>query len=97
MWWILRTRFEKTSELKAWRESGGKVGANHPPGECISIPNCPELIAELSLPKVENTEKGKLQLESKKKMAARGVASPDYADALAYAFCPLRKLTFGGW
>ncbi len=52
----------------------------------ISLPDCPELIAELSLPLAERTETGKIKLESKDRMRARGVKSPDYADALALAF-----------
>jgi hypothetical protein len=35
---------------------------------------------------VEHTETGKIQLESKKAMKARGIKSPDYGDALALAF-----------
>jgi hypothetical protein len=97
IWWIMRTRFEKTWELKQWRETGGKQGANHPPIECISIPNCPELIADLSLPKLEHLETGLIRLESKEKMRARGVQSPDFADALGYSFAPKTMLKFGAY
>lgn len=75
LWWKLRARFEKAYEFK-------EQGRCHPPEDMISIPNVPELIAELSMPLVETTDTGKIQVESKRKMRARGVKSPDYADAL---------------
>jgi hypothetical protein len=79
MWWNLRARFERAYEF-------GVKGIKHPPEEMISIPNHPELIADLSTVLVEHTETGKIQLESKKAMKARGIKSPDYGDALALAF-----------
>ena len=79
MWWTLRCRFERAYEFK-------EQGKKHPPDELISIPACPQLIAELSLPLKQHTDKGKIKLESKKDMKKRGVKSPDFADALALAF-----------
>lgn len=78
-WWKLRARFEKTYEMR-------EGIAQHPVDELISLPNCPELIADLSVPLVEHTETGKIRLESKVAMARRGVSSPDWGDALVYAF-----------
>ncbi|HSY27731.1 MAG TPA: hypothetical protein VK832_09535, partial [Burkholderiaceae bacterium] len=79
LWWKLRTRFERTYE---YREKGIK----HPVDELISIPNHQQLVAELSMALVEQNDKGKIQIESKKKMKARGIKSPDFADALCLAF-----------
>ncbi len=79
MWWKLRARFERAYEFR-------EKGVRHPPEDMISIPNHPQLIAELSLPLAERTETGKIKLESKQRMRARGVKSPDFADALALAF-----------
>lgn len=76
LWWKLRVRFEKTYEYVV-------QGIQHPVEELISIPNCPGLISDLSLPLIERRENGKIQLESKAKMAKRGIKSPDYADSLA--------------
>jgi phage terminase large subunit len=76
MWWLLRKRFERTYERVA-------EGIDHPPEECISIPDHPQLIADLSLPLYHYTESGKLQLEKKSDMRKRGVKSPDFGDALA--------------
>lgn len=86
MWWTLRLRFEKAYEFK-------ELGTAHPPEEMISIPDDPGLIAQLSQPLAFPTETGKIKLESKPDMKKRGVASPDKADALAYAFAPAG----GGW
>lgn len=80
-WWLLRIRFEEAYEFR-------EHGTAHPPDTMISIPNHPQLIAQLSLPLYTRTETGKIQLESKPKMAQRGVASPDFADMLAYLFAP---------
>ncbi len=78
-WWALRVRFEKTYEFVV-------EGRQHPYSEMISIPNHQQLIAELSTPLIFHTDKGKIQLESKKDMKKRGVKSPDFGDALAMAF-----------
>lgn len=78
-WWNLRARFERCYE---WREEGTEHNAE----DCISIPQHAQLIAQLSLPLYERTETGKIQLESKKRMQARGIASPDFADMLSYLY-----------
>lgn len=87
MWWKLRARFEKAYEFV-------EKGTRHPPDEMISIPDHPQLIVELSLPIAERTETGKIKLESKDKMRARGVKSPNFADALAVAF---HATDYGPW
>jgi phage terminase large subunit len=81
MWWILRTRFEKTFEYVA-------QGIEHPRDEMISIPDHTTLISQLSMPLCMTTESGKVKIESKPDMRKRGIESPDFADALAYAFAP---------
>jgi hypothetical protein len=86
-WWLLRTRFERTYEFV----NGLAV---HDLDDLISIPNHGELIAQLSLPLVFYDDSGRIRIESKPEMAKRGVASPDYADALSYAFAPS---TAGVW
>lgn len=79
LWWLLRRRFEKTFEFV-------NEEATYPIDELISIPNHPLLIAQLSQPLRRYTDTGKTQIESKDEMAKRGVESPDFADALVYAF-----------
>jgi hypothetical protein len=46
----------------------------------------PELLSDLSKPGSVLTSGGKLLVESKDSMRKRGVASPDYGDALAYCY-----------
>lgn len=82
MWWTLRARFERT-----WEHVNDL--AVHPLEDLISIPNHPQLIAELSLPLYHRKDNGKVQVESKKAMRERGIKSPDFADALCLAFCPV--------
>jgi hypothetical protein len=82
LWWNLRQRFERAYEFR-------EQGIAHKPEEMISIPDHGSLIADLSLPLYFRTETGKIKLESKTDMRKRGVKSPDFGDALAYAFAPL--------
>jgi len=78
-YWKLRERFRKTYENMV-------EGESHPDHECVSIPNDPQLIRELSSPLYFLNETGKIKIESKSAMRARGVKSPDRADSLVYAF-----------
>src|SRR5262249_35902030 len=59
LWGQVRCRFERAFEFK-------EKGVPPPPEDMISIPNHPQLIAELSLPLHFYTETGKIQIESKK-------------------------------
>ena len=81
LWWMLRTRFERTFAFVT-------RGEFFPAEDLISLPDHAQLIADLSLPRYFVRETGKVQLEAKKDMRRRGVKSPDFADALAYSFAP---------
>jgi hypothetical protein len=85
LWWLLRCRFEKAHSHTLYL-AGNADGAQFPDEEMISIPNHPALIAQLSTPLYHYTETGKIQIESKRDMQKRGIASPDFADALTLAF-----------
>lgn len=85
-WWGVRRRFEKT-----WEMANGI--RKHPPGELISLSTSiprevlKQLVMELSQPKYELAEGGKIKIESKKHMKeVRGVPSPNIADALVICF-----------
>jgi hypothetical protein len=82
LWWQVRCRFERAFEFR-------EKGVQHPQEDMISIPNHPQLIAELSLPLHFYTETGKIQIESKKAIRQRGVKSPDHAEGLVLSFAPL--------
>jgi phage terminase large subunit len=85
LWWMVRARFEKAHSYAAAHAKGEPFSAYYP-NEMISVPNHPELIAQLSLPIYMSTEQGKVQIESKDDMRRRGIESPDFADALVLAF-----------
>jgi phage terminase large subunit len=84
LWWLLRCRFERAYEHVT-------QGRAHRPEDMVSVPDHPQLIAQLSLPLWRQTDRGRLKLESKEDMRRRGVQSPDFADALALAFAPRVK------
>lgn len=52
----------------------------------ISIPDDPELIAELSSIKYEGDSRGRMRMQGKREMLAEGIPSPDKADTLAMMF-----------
>ena len=54
--------------------------------QSASIPQDRQLKADLTAPQQKPNSSGSIQLESKKDMKARGLASPDAADALACTF-----------
>lgn len=78
-------RAEMWHGMKKWLESGG------------CIPELADLISELSAPEYTFSSANKMTLETKEQMRARGLRSPDYADALALAVgVPLRLRSDGG-
>lgn len=83
LWWLLRCRFERAYEWKNGKKE-------HPIPDLISLPstlpNLGQLIAELSQPLIERTDRGKIKLESKRAMKQRGLKSPNFADGLVLAF-----------
>lgn len=83
LWGRLAQRFRKTYEYL-------EHGVAHPLDELISIPDNPRLRLELKAVRWKRNagDDGKLLVESKAAMRDRGVASPDLADSLAYAFAP---------
>jgi hypothetical protein len=62
-----------------------------------SIPNDRFLKSDLISPKIKPDSKGAIFLESKKDMKARGLASPDAADAIAVTFAfPVASREYNG-
>lgn len=84
----LRDRFKATYDAVQKKDQGLLVNAN--PDDLISISSqCKhlrQLQAELSRPRRVWTKNGKIQVESKKEMKARGVSSPGLFDAAVMAF-----------
>ena len=57
------------------------------------IPDLEYLKAELSRPRVDYDNNGKVRVESKKDMRKRGIPSPNKADALVMCFAPKEDVT----
>jgi phage terminase large subunit len=47
-------------------------------------------VSQLAAIRYELTPRGQIEIESKEKMARRGVKSPDWAEALMLAFAPMK-------
>ncbi len=87
MWWEVREALRRT--YQHWLFINGEEGGvEHALEDLLLLPDHSKLCAELSLPRYFFTTTGKIQIESKKQMAARGVASPDHADALVLTYAP---------
>lgn len=86
-WWMVRDRFYKT-----WRAV--HHGDSYPEDQLISLSSSLHeleyLKAELSRPRVDYDNNGRVKVESKKDMAKRGIPSPNRADALIMAFAPVQ-------
>jgi hypothetical protein len=72
---------------EAWGEGAGKMKRKE-----IIAPDDPDFKAQCLSRKLKRNSKGKFQLESKEDLAARGMDSPDEADALLSAMMPTRLL-----
>lgn len=70
----INKRAEMWKGIRDWLKAGG------------SIPPIPQLHAELIGPETVSRLDGKLQIESKKDMKDRGLASPNIADSLGLSF-----------
>ena len=90
LWWNVRRRFYRT-----WERANGFH--NWPDDQCISIPNHPELVKELSTPKSEPRGNGKYEIESKKALKKRGFKSPNIAEAFVLAYAPFEDFEVGVW
>ncbi|WP_313004318.1 hypothetical protein [Brevundimonas sp.] len=85
IWWLCRTDLQRTHEHVAFLE-GREGGVEHPVTDLLALPSGDKesdaLCLQLSLVKWGRNEKGKIVIETKDALKRRGIASPDYADAL---------------
>ena len=86
LWWLARERFKCSHERYLW-ETGNEGGIRHPLSDCIVLPEDNLLQTQLSIVKWGRNERGKIAIETKDKLRARGVASPDRAEALILSIC----------
>lgn len=84
-WWNVRERFYKTYRSIMYKDQ-------YPVDELISlsssIKDLEYLKAELSRPRIDYDNNGRVKVESKKDMKKRGIKSPNLADALIMSFAP---------
>jgi hypothetical protein len=78
LYWNVRERFRKTFEHR----NGIRLYSAE---ELISIPNNAKLKTQLGQPK-RVFHRAKVAVEGKESMRSRGIKSPNYADAVVYAF-----------
>lgn len=87
LWWVMRDRLRRTHEH--WLHiQGSALGMQHDVEDLLLLPESPDLRQQLSQPKFDTTETGRIQIERKSQLRARGVASPDFAEALMLSFAP---------
>lgn len=84
-WWLLADRFRNT--FNAVR-NGEKFANDELISLSSTLPHLELLIDELSTPKRDYDQNGRVKVESKKDLAKRDVPSPNMADALVMAFAP---------
>lgn len=93
IWWLCRTALQRTHEHVLFLE--GKGGEEHPVTDLLALPSgdpdSDALNLQLSLVKWGRNEKGKIVIEKKDALARRGIASPDYADALVLTWVEQRQ------
>lgn len=90
LWWKVRDALRRTYEHYLFYTDQGGVARDV--DDLLLLPEDEKMCAELSLPRYFHTETGKIQIESKRQMASRGVASPDRADALILTYAPRKNV-----
>jgi phage terminase large subunit len=87
-WWLVADRFRNTYNAV---RNGEKFNQDELISIAASMPNLDKLTDELSTPKRDFDQLGRVKVESKKELAKREVASPNIADAFIMAFAPTPK------
>ncbi len=89
-WWSLAVRFRNTYNAinKEFRYEAHELVSID-----SSIANLEQLRIELSTPREDYSESGKVMVESKRKLAKRNIKSPNLADAFVMAVAPKPKET----
>jgi hypothetical protein len=96
LWWLARERFRCAAEWLSFltgEEISGIEAKEHDVTEVFIFEPAPghayrETIVQLSQPVRQFNTQGKIILESKQDLAKRGVASPDFAEAVVLSLVP---------
>ncbi len=86
LWWTLRDKLRRTHEH--WLFMNGEGGLQHELDDLLLLPDDEDLCSQLSLPRYNHTESGKIQIETKRSLATRGIPSPDHAESLMLTYAP---------
>lgn len=98
IWWMVRELCKASWEKVEFLE-GREGGIDHPLSDVILLPpdscgpDAQALASQLALPKWFRNEKNKIIMESKQQLAARGIASPDHAEALVLSYARSKSLS----
>ena len=87
-WWLVADRFRNTYNAV---RNGQKFKDDELISLASGMPHLELLINELSTPKRDYDQNGRVKVESKKDLAKREVASPNLADAFVMAFAPIQE------
>ncbi len=89
-WGLVADRLRATHNAV---RSGKPIAADQLIAIASECGNLERLFAELTEPRTDYDAVGRFRVESKKAMAARGVDSPDLADAFVMAYSPVAEAT----
>lgn len=85
MWYLMRDGINKAFKQYLY-VTGHEKGVKQPLDEILLLPDDERLCTQISQPRTEFTESGKIYIEKKSSLLKRGIKSPDRADALALTF-----------
>lgn len=92
MWYLMRDAIRK-AYLHYLYVTKHEKGVKQDLDEILLLPDDPKLITQLSQPRREQTESGKIYIEKKSSLLKRGIKSPDRADALALTYVRVSTFT----
>ena len=87
--WTARERFKATYETWLWA-TGKPGGIQHPVEDLIFLPDHEQLCKEMTVLTWYERPGGKIAIERKEDLTARGIPSPDYYDAFVLTLVPAR-------
>jgi phage terminase large subunit len=92
MWYLMRDAIRK-AYLHYLYVTKHEKGVKQNLDEILLLPDDPKLTTQLSQPRTERTESGKIYIEKKSSLLKRGIKSPDRADALALTYVRVSTFT----
>jgi len=88
-WWTIADRFKATYNAV---ENNEPVDEDQIIAIDSSVDNLEKLINELSIPRKDYDNNGRVKVESKKDLKKRGISSPNIADAFIMSYADVRRV-----